>query len=123
MDKEVRKDCFTFARLRYRSWTQRRSFNWYTDYRDSDLNFSFRLHELTAMRVDPEGTYVEITDKRLFDYPFIFMSGVGGLELNDEEAAILRRSLIPIRCKFYNLPGLSQALPGQHQAASINLSV
>src|SRR4051812_29545001 len=49
MDKEVRKDCFTFARLRYRSWTQRRSFNWYTDYRDSDLNFSFRLHELTAM--------------------------------------------------------------------------
>lgn len=94
MDLEVPRDCFTFARVRYRSWTQQGSMNWYTDYRDSDLNFSFRLHELTAMRVDPEGTYVEITDKRLHDYPFLFMSGVGGLELDEEEAGILRRYML-----------------------------
>lgn len=90
LDSEVPQDTFTFARIKYRSWTQQRSLTWYTDYRDSDLNLSFRLHELTAMRVDPEGTYVEITDKRLFDYPFLFMSGVGGLELDEKEAAILR---------------------------------
>jgi hypothetical protein len=94
MDTEVPKDAFVFARIRYRSWTQRRSFNWYTDYRDSDLNLSFRLHELTSMRVDPEGTYVEITDPRLSQYGFLFMSGVGGLELNDEEAAILRKYML-----------------------------
>lgn len=91
MDRELPKDCFVFARVKYRSWTQQRSMNWYTDYRDSDLNMSFRLHELTAMRVDPEGTYVEITDPRLFDYPFLFMSGVGGLELDEKEAEILRK--------------------------------
>jgi hypothetical protein len=94
MDSEVPKDTFVFARLKYRSWTQRRSLNWYTDYRDSDLNMSFRLHELTAMRVDPEGTYVEITDKRLLNFPFLFMSGVGGLELNEDEALILRKYLL-----------------------------
>src|SRR5262245_4838487 len=64
LDPEVPRDCFMFARVKYRSWTQRRSFTWYTDYRDSDLNLSYRLHELTAIRADPEGIYVEITDPR-----------------------------------------------------------
>src|SRR5207253_11079083 len=36
----------------------------------------------------------EITDPRLFDYPFLFMSGVGGLELDENEAAILRRYML-----------------------------
>jgi hypothetical protein len=94
LDRDLPRDCFTFARVKYRSWTQRRSFNWYTDYRDSDLNLSFRLHQLTAMKVDSEGTYFEITDHRLFDYPFLFMSGVGGLELDDNEASILRRYML-----------------------------
>lgn len=94
LDHDLPRDCFTFARIKYRSWTQRRSFTWYTDYRDSDLNLSFRLHQLTAMRVEPEGTYFEITDPRLLDYPFVFMSGVGGLELNEEEAGILRRYML-----------------------------
>lgn len=94
VEPETPKDCFMFARIKYRSWTQQRSWNWYTDYRDSDLNLSFRLHQLTAMKVDPEGTYVEITDPRLFDYPFLFMTGVGGLELDEKEAAILRRYML-----------------------------
>lgn len=94
LDKEVPGDCFTFARLKYRSWTQQRSWTWYTDYQDSDLNLSYRLHQLTAMRVDPRGTYVEITDPKLFDYPFLFMTGVGGLELDENEAGILRRYML-----------------------------
>src|SRR3954467_4788162 len=91
LDRELPHDCFVWARIKYRSWTQRRSFTWYTDYRDSDLNMSFRLHQLTALKVDPEGVVVEIADPQLNNYPFLFMSGVGGLELNDEEAAILRK--------------------------------
>ena len=94
VDADLPRDCFTFARVKYRSWTQRRSYTWYTDYRDSDLNLSFRLHQLTAMRVEPEGTYFEITDPRLFCYPFLFMSGVGGWELDDNEASILRRYML-----------------------------
>jgi hypothetical protein len=94
LDSDLPRDCFTFARVKYRSWTQRRSFTWYTDYRDSDLNLSFRLHQLTAMRVEPEGTYFEITDPRLFDFPFVFMSGVGGWELDENEATILRNYML-----------------------------
>jgi hypothetical protein len=94
VDPELPRDSFTFARVKYRSWTQRRSWKWDTDFRDSDLNLSFRLQQLTAMRVDPEGTVVEITDPDLFHYPFLFMSGVGGWEVNEEEAEILRRHLL-----------------------------
>ncbi len=28
-----------------------------TDYPDSDLNFSYRLQELTSMKVDPNGRF------------------------------------------------------------------
>jgi len=94
LDADLPGDCFTFARLEFRSWTQRRSWTWYTDFRDSDLNMSYRLHTLTALRVHPEGVTFPIDDPRLFDYPFTFMSGVGGWELNDDEAAILRRYLL-----------------------------
>src|SRR5690349_7254927 len=79
-DPDLPHDSFTWARIKYRSWIQRQSFTWYTDYPDSDLNMSWRLHQLTAMRVEPDPALVEITDPKLFDYPFLFMSGVGGLE-------------------------------------------
>jgi hypothetical protein len=94
LDPEVPRDSFMWARVKYRSWRQVRSWKWDTDFPDSDLNMSYRLHQLTAMRVDPNGTVVEITDPELFDYPFLFMSGVGGLEFNDEEAAIMRRYML-----------------------------
>jgi len=89
-----KRDCFTFARLKYRSTMDRSSYSWWTDYPDADLNLSWRLHELTAMKVDPGGKIVEITDPELFDYPFIFMSGVPAIVLDEEEVAILRRYLL-----------------------------
>ncbi len=74
-------DVFTFARIRYSSrgtygWGNR----WSNDFPDSDWNFSFRLQDLTTMSVDPNGRVIELTDPTLFDYPFIFMNGVGSLE-------------------------------------------
>src|SRR4051812_37462126 len=51
LDPNLPHDRFTFARLKYRSWTQQRSMTWYTDFRDSDLNLSWRLHQLTALKV------------------------------------------------------------------------
>lgn len=94
LDPELPFDCFSFARLEFRAWTNRRSWTWWTDFRDADLNMSFRLHSLTAIRAHPEGATFPIDDPRLFDYPFTFMSGVGGWELNNEEAAILRKYLL-----------------------------
>ena len=39
---------------------------------DADLNLSFRLQELTSLKVNPNPLELEITDPRLFDYPFIY---------------------------------------------------
>jgi len=67
---------------------------WATDYPDSDLNFSYRLHQLTSMEVDPNGLVLELTDPRLFDYPFIYIVEPGRLVFSEEEVKNLRRYLL-----------------------------
>ncbi len=89
------RDVFTFARLQYTSCEpERTSFAWWTDYRDADLNLSYRLEELTSLKVNPEPEVVGITDPHLFDFPWVFMSGVGNIILDDREAGILRTYLL-----------------------------
>jgi hypothetical protein len=92
------KDVFTFARVRYTrlSRSSRVWWNggyWYSDYPDSDLNLSFRLQQLTSMKVDPDGRVVDLTDPELFDYPWIYMVEPGLMRLEDEEVDVLRRYL------------------------------
>lgn len=106
VDKEVPRDVFTFVRVQYthvREVEGRRGRGgrggWTTDWPDADLNFSFRLHEMTSLRVDPsvddnDDKYLRIEDPRLFDYPFIYIVEPGSLFISDEEAAILRRYLL-----------------------------
>ncbi|HEX7863159.1 MAG TPA: DUF4159 domain-containing protein [Verrucomicrobiae bacterium] len=94
LDPKFEKDCFTFVRLMYKSVREASSWAWWTDYPDADLNLSWRLHQLTAMKVAPEPVKIEITDKDLFKYPFAFMSGVRGIIMDDDEAAILRRYML-----------------------------
>jgi hypothetical protein len=84
-------DVFTFVRIRYN--TQGWGGGWATDWPSSDLNFSYRLQELTSMEVNPNGKILELTDPRLFDYPFIYMIEPGGMWLRDEEIAALRKYL------------------------------
>lgn len=87
-------DCLTFARIRWTSITGRRSQTWETDFPDSDQNFSYRLQQLTSLRVDPDGVVIELTDPALARYPFVWMSGVGGIRLNEQEVTALRRYLL-----------------------------
>ena len=94
VDEQFNKDLFTFCRIKYRSTWERQSLAWYTDYPDADLNLSFRLQQYTSLKVNPEPKLVEITDPELFDYPWCFMSGVGNIILDENEAAILRRYLL-----------------------------
>ncbi len=56
-----------------------------TDFPDSDLNFSFRLQQLTSLKVNPEPITMRLTDERLFDYPFIYIIEPGGLSFSPEE--------------------------------------
>jgi hypothetical protein len=111
-DKEFSQDVFTFVRIQYSSGYGgygyggrgrgrgrggfgygRGGGSWATDYPDSDLNFSYRLHQLTAMEVNPDGIVLELTDPELVNYPFIYMLECGSLVFSDEEVEALRRYL------------------------------
>jgi hypothetical protein len=120
-DKEFTEDVFTFVRIEYssgwgggygggyggefrqgrrgrrggRGWGGGRGGGrWATDYPDSDLNFSYRLQQLTAMEVDPDGVILRLTDPELFDYPFIYIVEPGALVFTEDEVQALRRYLL-----------------------------
>ena len=101
-DKAFSEDVFTFVRIRYSSYggyggygrRGGRGGRWSTDYPDSDLNFSYRLHQLTAMEVNPDGLILELTDPELFNYPFIYIVEPGNLEFSAPEVEALRRYLL-----------------------------
>lgn len=101
--KGFERDVFTFARLRYSSgeggyggfgYGRGRSNRWATDTPDSDLNLSYRLQQMTSMKVSPDGRYLRLTDPDLGDYPFVYIVEPGGLYLKDEEVTALRKYLL-----------------------------
>jgi hypothetical protein len=95
VSRELPNDTFTFARLRYNSashWGRRG--RWTTDYPDADLNFAYRLQQLTSLQVDPKGVIVDIDPKQLRHYPFIYMIEPGDIVLSDDEARTLRDYLL-----------------------------
>lgn len=102
-DKDFSHDVFTFVRIRYssgygggrgRGRYRMSGGNWATDYPDSDLNFSYRLHQLTSMEVNPDGLVLELTDPELFNYPFIYIVEPGRLSFSEAEVRTLRRYLL-----------------------------
>lgn len=95
-DADFKDDVFTFVRVRYTSYGGgwRGGGKWATDYPDSDFNFSFRLHELTSMEVDPHGKILDLTDPELFNYPFLYLIEPGQMALTDEEISALRHYLL-----------------------------
>jgi hypothetical protein len=92
VDPHFKSDVFTFCRIRYTSIY--RGSTWITDFPDSDLNFSFRLQQMTSLKVNPHPVILDLTDPRLFDYPFIYMLEVANLEFTEEEIVALRRYLL-----------------------------
>jgi hypothetical protein len=93
------KDVFTFVRLQYsvsnRGWGGRRGRpRWATDYPAADLNFSFRLQQMTSLKVDPDCRVLQISDPALFRFPFVYIVEPGGLTFEEEEVPILRRYLL-----------------------------
>jgi Domain of unknown function (DUF4159) len=67
---------------------------WAIDFPDSDLNFSFRLQQLTSLKVNPNPIHRRLTDLDLCDYPFIYIIEPGYLLFSEEEAAALRHYLL-----------------------------
>ncbi|HMC10865.1 MAG TPA: DUF4159 domain-containing protein, partial [Pirellulaceae bacterium] len=100
-DERFKNDVFTFVRVRYSDGYGRRGGwggygggKWATDYPDSDLNFSFRLQQLTSLEVDPNGKILELTDPTLFDYPWLYMIEPGNMYLEEGEVLALRKYLL-----------------------------
>lgn len=110
IDPNFKHDLFTFARVRYtsgfrpgeeRGYGGRRGgggwggriYKWDTDYPDSDNNFSFRLQELTALKVNPEPVIVTLDGDEIQNYPFVYLIEPGHMALTDEEVVGLRNYL------------------------------
>lgn len=91
-------DVFTFVRIKYSSgrgsgyWGRRGK--WAIDYPESDLNFSFRLQEMTSLKVDPNGKILELTDPELFHHPFVYLIEPGELRFSESEVLSLRKYLL-----------------------------
>jgi hypothetical protein len=94
---------FIFCRVKYTSYPGG-GFGgmdrWRIDYPESDQHFSWRISQLTTLKVpkDKNGEYkhavVRLTDKELFDYPFIYMLEVGYLIFDEVEVENLRKYLL-----------------------------
>ena len=95
IEREFEHDVFTFVRIQYDSFG---SFGWWVrwdnDYPDSDWNFSYRLQQLTSLKVAPNSRVIRLSDPELFGYPFIYMAGVGKITLSQQEQSALRRYLL-----------------------------
>jgi len=95
--REFETDVFTFARAIFQS--HRRVprpgpvFGWFVDYPDADLNLSYRLQQLTSMKVDPDGRVLHLTDPTLSDFPLLYMVHTEDMLLSEEEVASLRNYL------------------------------
>jgi len=79
------KDVFTLVRLEFDSsgrcqWG--RGGGWRVDWPEADLNFSYRLEEMTALKTNPDPIYLRLTDPAIFDYQFVYMIEPGSLNLS-----------------------------------------
>ena len=90
------QDVFTFVRIIRDSspFDSPTAGSWITDFPDSDLNLSFRLQQLTSLKVDPDGRVMRLTNADLLNYPWIYMVEPGSLLLRVEEVFALRKYLL-----------------------------
>ena len=97
-DPEFAKDVFTWVRLKYvvngRHEFGHTADRWAIDFPDCDSNFSYRLQQMSSVKVDPEFRALSITEKELFGYPFLYVVEPGRLTFEDDEIPVLRKYLL-----------------------------
>jgi hypothetical protein len=90
-------DVFTFARLRYGNDLRSGGAgggNWDTDLPDADLNLSYRLQQMTSLKVDPHARIIRANNPELVNYPFLMAAAAGAMVLEEDEVQGLRRYLL-----------------------------
>jgi hypothetical protein len=95
------QDVFTFTRIIFQTnpqasgrRTRFRWLGWWVDYPDADLNFSYRLQQVTSIKTDPDARVIKLSDPAITDYPLLYMEHAGYMRLSDEEIAALRKYLL-----------------------------
>jgi len=91
------KDAFCFVRVRRARNPNSYGANWATDTPDSDLNLSFRLQQMTSMKVNPDGRFIRLTDSDSLRFP-LYLYGRAGV-------AYAQRRRSPPRCENTCLNG------------------
>jgi len=74
------------ARVKYRGG------DWYND-PDMLVNLAQELNKRTTLRVYPRQVVVDLKSDEIFNYPFLFLTGHGDIQLSDEEVSNLRKYL------------------------------
>jgi hypothetical protein len=96
-------DVFIFTRVIFQSdpaprtgrrWGGFRWLGWWVDYPDADLNLSYRLQQLTALKTDPDARVVKLSDPNLSHYPLLYIEHAGYMRLNETENEALRKFLL-----------------------------
>jgi Domain of unknown function (DUF4159) len=99
-DPAMYDGAFNFCRIAFRQSPSGDGAGWNVDWPRADENLSVRLSELTKAPVSfdgnqqPNHVLLTLTDPGLFQCPFIMMTEVGGLYLDDSEATALRTYLV-----------------------------
>jgi Domain of unknown function (DUF4159) len=97
LNPNFKEDVFTFARLHFEADTSGYlggGRQWEDDSPEADLNLTFRLFQVTSLKIRPGLNYVSITTQELEHYPFVYMAASGRLVLRDQEVTDLRRYLL-----------------------------
>jgi hypothetical protein len=90
---------FVFCRLAFNQSFDGDGGGWSVDYPRADINFPFRLGELTEAPIShdengvPNHVVITLTDPHLFNCPFVMMTEPGGAGFSQEEATKLREYL------------------------------
>ena len=92
---------WTFVRIRYSSEAERLeqfrrrywSEPWAIDGPAAEQNLSRRMARVTSVKVN-DPLIMELSDRRLWEYPWIYFVEPANMELSEEEAGILREFLL-----------------------------
>jgi hypothetical protein len=85
---------FQFARMIYTDHPQQRGRSWWNqDWPEAEQHFFLGVSRLTRLEIGDPVT-VQLTDDRLFDYPWLYATQVGYWDISDEELDRLREYLL-----------------------------
>jgi hypothetical protein len=97
VDPRFQEDVFTFARLKFGAEQGYRYGGgriWDDDSPSADLSLTYRLFQVTSLKVRPGLHYIDITTRDLANYPFVYAAAAGRMDLTEDEVSALHTYLL-----------------------------